>query len=279
MNISVLGESVRGASHIRSGTECQDSKKVLDLENGIHIIAIADGHGSKACPYSKTGSTIAVNVFCNLLENICQSYNENWESLFSFLNREGEAKIAQEIDMEWKKRVLKIHSDNKRNYELTEDGEKDKKKIINQYGTTLVGIVITPLFVFAFQIGDGDIVIVNKTGVLPFIESEKILGVETHSLSKADSWQKALSSVRKLDTFGEYPLLFMLSTDGFSNSYKNDEEYRKTCSDYYEMLNTYGTNAIKLELKKWLKETSEMGCGDDITLQITYLTNDSSEEF
>lgn len=53
MKRMVFGESVQGASHKRVDKECQDSFKKLEYDDGTVIMAIADGHGSKACPYSK----------------------------------------------------------------------------------------------------------------------------------------------------------------------------------------------------------------------------------
>lgn len=49
--------------------------------------------------------------------------------------------------------------------------------------------MITPLFIFAFQLGDGDISFVDEAGLDHLLEDEKILGVETHSLSKIDAWK------------------------------------------------------------------------------------------
>ena len=62
----VFGESVQGASHKRVDMECQDSYKKIEFDDGTVIMAVADGHGSKSCPYSKSGSSIAVNVFCKV---------------------------------------------------------------------------------------------------------------------------------------------------------------------------------------------------------------------
>ena len=86
----VFGKSVKGASHIRSGTECQDSCKKVILDDGTIILAVADGHGSKTCPYSKTGSRIAVNVFCDTLKSLYKGYAENLDQLPTYLNREGD---------------------------------------------------------------------------------------------------------------------------------------------------------------------------------------------
>jgi len=66
----------------------------------------------------------------------------------------------------------------------------------------------------------------------------------------------------------------MLSTDGFSNSYKNESEFERTCVDYYAMIKEHGADAVQQSLKQWLTETSEMGCGDDITVLMAYFSED-----
>jgi len=258
--------------------ECQDTFKKLEYDDGTIIMAIADGHGSKACPYSKSGSSIAVNVFCKIMDKFHTSYAENLEMLLTYLNREGDTKVAQDIDAEWKRRVLKVHTKQKREVPLTEAGEKNKAEIYKQYGSTLVGMMITPLFIFAFQLGDGDISIVSRNGLDHLLESEKILGVETHSLSKIDSWKRAVSVVRRRTAGSGLPYMLMLSTDGFANSYKSTDEFQKTCLDYFGMIEQHGAGTVAANLKGWLDETSAMGCGDDITVLIAYFMDDGVPE-
>jgi serine/threonine protein phosphatase PrpC len=67
-----------------------------------------------------------------------------------------------------------------------------------------------------------------------------------------------------------------MSSDGFSNSYKNENEFFKTCRDYFDMINQYGVKAVEESLKNWLTETSTMGCGDDITVLIAYFSQEES---
>lgn len=272
----VFGESVQGASHKRSGMECQDSYKKIECDDGTIIMAVADGHGSESCPYSKTGSNIAVNVFCKVMEEFHENYADNIEMLLTYLNREGDTKVAQAVDSEWKRRVLKVHTNNKRDVPRSDDGEKDKQEIYKQYGSTLVGLMITPIFLFAFQLGDGDISYVDINGFDQVLQAEKILGTETHSLSKLDSWKRAISIVRRRNSLDGLPSTFLMSTDGFANSYKNEEEFKKTCVDYYEMLKKHGADAVSANLHEWLTETSEMGCGDDITLLIAYFYDEGT---
>jgi len=272
----VFGESVQGASHKRSGMECQDSYKKIECDDGTTIMAVADGHGSISCPYSKTGSYIAVNVFCKVMNDFHDSFADNIEMLLTYLNREGDTKIAQAVDSEWKRRVLKVHTNYKRDVPHTDDGEKDKQEIFKQYGSTLIGLMITPIFLFAFQLGDGDISYVDNNRFDQVLQIEKILGTETYSLSRISSWKKAITAVRRRDSTEELPSAFLMSTDGFANSYKNEEEFKKACVGYFEMLKEHGADAVKSNLKEWLAETSEMGCGDDITLLIAYFYDEGS---
>ena len=40
------------------------------------------------------------------------------------------------------------------------------------------------------------------------------------------------------------------------------------------MIKEHGADVIDANLKSWLSETSEMGCGDDITVLMAYYTVD-----
>ena len=155
-----------------------------------------------------------------------------------------------------------------------EDGNIKWPSVFSLYGTTLLGMLVTDSFVFSFQIGDGDISVVTKEEVEPLVEPEKFLGTETHSLSKTDAWRKAVASVRRREMESEEPYMYILSTDGFANSYTSDEEYQKTCKDYLQMLQEHGAETVQANLKNWLTETSELGCGDDITVVMVYFVKE-----
>ena len=274
----VFGKSVQGASHLRSNTECQDSHKRMICEDGTIIMAVADGHGSKSCPYSKTGSKIAVNVFCDILKSLYDGYADHPEQFLSYLNREGDTTVSKAIDGEWKRRVVERHKKNKREIVHRDDGSEDLSAIYKQYGSTLLGILIAKEFVFAFQLGDGDICYVNGEGLEKVIEPEKILGVETHSLSRENAWEKAITAVRRMDIAKAVPAMFSLSTDGYANSYKSEAGFHSAVTDYLTLLNEHGEKAVADSLPAWLTETSAMGCGDDITMMVAYFTPDALEE-
>ncbi len=267
----VYGKSVKGASHVRSGMECQDSFKIEKFSDDLSIIAVADGHGSEKSPRSKSGSLIAVNTFNKVMKEYLVPYAESLDDLITFLNRDGQMKFAQDICNEWQRRVREAYYKNKDESLLDEEGNVNWKAVYSFYGTTLVGMLIAKQFVFSFQIGDGDITLVDANDISPVLETEKILGTETHSLSKLDAWKNAVSAVRRKDANADKPYLYMISTDGFVNSHASEEDYQKTCRDYYDMIREHGFEKVCENLEKWLTETSDLGCGDDITLVMVYV--------
>ncbi len=270
----VFGKSVKGATHERNGLPLQDSCKIEEISDKITIIAVADGHGSDKCPRSDRGSTIAVNTFCAVIKNYLLNYGKEKDgltNLVTFLNREGDMRFAQDICEEWQVRVKQSFYKNKDEGLVDVEGNIDWKKVYSLYGTTLLGMLITDTFVFSFQIGDGDINYITADEISPLVEPEKFLGTETHSLSKVDAWRKSVASVRRKNASDDVPYLYMLSTDGFFNSFVSQEEFNKTCREYYDMIGQHGYEAVKNNLEKWLKETSELGCGDDITVVMAYV--------
>ncbi len=273
----VFGKSVKGATHERNGLPLQDSCKIEEISDKITIIAVADGHGSSKCPRSDRGSIIAVNTFCAVIKNYLLNYGKEKDgltNLVTFLNREGDMRFAQDICEEWQARVKQSFYKNKDESLVDAQGSIDWKRVYSLYGTTLLGMLITDTFVFSFQIGDGDINYITADEISPLVEPEKFLGTETHSLSKVDAWRKAVASVRRKNASEDVPYLYMLSTDGFSNSFVSQEEFKKTCREYYEMIDQHGYGAVKDNLEKWLKETSELGCGDDITVVMAYVSKE-----
>ena len=268
---------VKGATHVRNQMPCQDNKKIIKISDEITIIALADGHGSSKCPRSDRGSMIAVNSFYHIMKKYLEIYGEDEEDithLMTFLNREGDVRFAQDVCEEWQARVKQSFYKNKVEGMTNEDGSIKWPSVFSLYGTTLLGMLITDSFVFSFQIGDGDISAVTKDAVEPLVEPEKFLGTETHSLSKPDAWRKAVTSVHRLEAESRESYMYMLSTDGFANSYTSDKEYQKTCIDYLKMLQEYGIDVVQANLKKWLTETSELGCGDDITVVMVYFSKE-----
>lgn len=297
----IIGESIQGYTHIQRNLECQDRKLSRELEDGSLVLSVADGHGSRSCPYSGTGAELAVNTFCKLIEELHSGFQNAGDLLSDYLNHQGSLKFAQTVERAWKEAVQTIHREKGLPMPMTQTGEEDLNALYRLYGTTLLGLLIAPTFVFAFQIGDGDITYADDGGVQPVVVADKLLGVESHSLCSREAWKKAVSTVRfqpweqhfeDLKTYGpdtaastvhfqsweqHLPCAFLLSTDGLSNSYADDEAFGQTCAQYFEALKTYGPDTVEENLPEWLSETSRLGCGDDTTLLMAYLAPDGWE--
>ncbi len=270
---SLYGKSVRGATHIKNGLPCQDNLLIESTSEDISILAVADGHGSEKSPRSKKGSQVAVKVFRDTIAQYMVNYAKTPEDLITYLNRDGQLKFAQDICSRWQKVIRKAYNSTKEKPPITRkaDGTVNWEEVYRLYGTTLVGLMVAKTYIFGFQIGDGDMMLIDKDSITPVVETEKILGTETHSLSKTDAWKKAVSVVRRRDADANKPYLYMLSSDGFVNSHASEEEYLKTCRDYYNMIGEHGFDKVCSNLGNWLSETSALGCGDDITVVLAYI--------
>ena len=265
----VIGKSVIGATHIKNQLECQDSIGKYVLDDGVYVLVVADGHGSSSCPYSKEGSDRACRAFVDVMKNLYENYNNDLDSLATYLNREGDTSVAMDVCIRWQEKVKSAHYNAHRPMPKTDDGLIQKEKLFRLYGTTLIGLLVTKEFLFALQIGDGDLSFVSDEGFQYVVEAEKILGVEAHSLSKLDAWKKSVTTLRRYERI-ESPSLFLLSSDGFSNSYIGEDGYENACVDYFNTIKKYGPDAVEGALEGWLTETSEKGCGDDISLVMLY---------
>jgi serine/threonine protein phosphatase PrpC len=306
----VIGKSVRGASHKRADKPCQDSFRIEQAGGalGALVLSVADGHGSPACPYSKSGSAIAVNVFCKTLAERLARHSDDMDLLMAYLAREGDTAIARAVDEEWKRRVVKSYRRRARaasrngqggpvgpgeqdgqdgqggqggpDEQGGQDGQSGQsgrggvspesaEGIWKMFGTTLLGLVVMPPFLFAFQLGDGDMLFVCDDVAKPVISGDKMLGTETRSLSGADAWKKAKSRVCSFPS-QDADFAFMLSTDGFANSYRSEALFLRTALEYFQAVQEHGAETVAENLPAWLNETSGKGSGDDITVLIAY---------
>ena len=67
-NQIVFATSKVGASHLPKGISCQDYSLKVDID-GIRMIIVCDGHGSKTYVRSDTGSRLAAEITKELVQN------------------------------------------------------------------------------------------------------------------------------------------------------------------------------------------------------------------
>ncbi|MEP7199158.1 MAG: PP2C family serine/threonine-protein phosphatase, partial [Chloroflexota bacterium] len=64
------------------------------------------------------------------------------------------------------------------------------------------------------------------------------------------------------------PALIVLATDGYANSFADENGFLQVGSDLLELIRSDGLDAVNANLSAWLDEASQLGSGDDITLAI-----------
>ncbi|MCE5220324.1 MAG: protein phosphatase 2C domain-containing protein [Clostridium sp.] len=252
---SVAGKCVRGFTHIKQDKPCQDAIYTEQLENGA-LIVVADGHGSERCTYSEDGSRIAVGITANILKELYNSQGR--QDIIAHDDDVNE--LLKSIEKCWKKDVENYHNENGRE-------RLDQEKLYIKYGTTLLGVLVTPEFIFCLQLGDGDIIVVTKDKQVKFAikKDNNLLGNETTSLCSYNSWKEIKTKVKYIKD-EEPPVLILVSTDGYYNSFISVEEFKKVGLDYLHLIRNYGLDEVKKYIGAWLEDSSREGSGDDITL-------------
>jgi hypothetical protein len=64
--------------------------------------------------------------------------------------------------------------------------------------------------------------------------------------------------------------LILVATDGYANSFVNDAAFLRVGSDILDILRRDGAQVVQDSLGDWLREASDAGSGDDITVGLLY---------
>lgn len=286
-----IGESVKGASHVRSGLPNQDAIRWFP-ESGIGlplILAVSDGHGSAKSFRSDKGSCFAVETAIKVIQEFFLS-SQSSDINFSALKDAAQRLLPPRLVNEWRKAVNKDlglsendeekltnkpnFTDEEKQILVDKDGEAAWQAVENNYflayGATVLAVLVTEFFIVYIQLGDGDILEVDSKGntTRPLERDPNLIANETTSLCMNKAWNEFQVHIKLYPqgTPKEIPALILVSTDGYSNSFSTDEGFFKIGQDYRQMFKSNLTKEVRQKLEGFLQETSEKGSGDDITL-------------
>jgi len=271
------GRSVRGSRHSRLGQPAQDAIAWRPTGGGNGIaLAVADGHGSAPSFRSHIGARLAVDTAAELLAEYAASH-ANGPSLTS-LPPEDATWLARQLTERWRERVLAHAAAESDQRERPSEKWRatplapshDEAAVLVSYGSTLLAALATPTWLLYCQLGDGDILLVSDTGHVrrPWPRDERLLGVETTSLCMPEAWREVQVGLAPLTPHA--PVLVLLSTDGYSNSFRKDRGFLRVGRDILELVQTQGMAQVDSDLEAWLNEASDLGSGDDITVGLLY---------
>lgn len=248
-NISVYGMSVRGTSHISSGTPCQDYNDFTYLpEEEVWVLAIADGVGS--CALSHWGAYTAVS--------------KGLECIRAELHaRSGGKKLTlRQFPEEEATKLFDYAFDQART--AVEDFADRNERSPVEFQSTLTAAIYDGDTLYICHVGDDGIVAEGVSGKYQMI-TQRIKGEEANSVFtlQADRmWQ-----VQRVTNVAA----FVMSTDGVLDSYvgnaaRNNRVYYPFFADLvYSKRPASGTAPEKA--KEYLSQWAEdCGVHDDLTV-------------
>jgi Protein phosphatase 2C len=277
MRWRVINASVRGSSHQRSGLPNQDAVEYGSSPKSdapVTVLAVSDGHGGGRHFRSQVGSTLAVHVAVKTV----QDYLAGLPGADCDLPR-----LSQEIVHAW---VTAVTSDLAHNpfsdAELgvlaEAEGERNKDSVVERpelaYGATLLVAAVTDERIIYLQLGDGDILTVAADGTTarPIVADERLVGNQTTSLCQPEAWREfRMTETAASADLADLPALVLLSTDGYVNSFRSQEDFLQIGQDYLQILREQGSEVLSDELPKILAEATQQGSGDDITLGLLHM--------
>jgi hypothetical protein len=279
-NWKILGASVRGASHERSGLPNQDAIGWWpDSREGLPImLAIADGHGSAL--RADLGAQLAVQTVLNVFQELVARLPPSPD--LTACKREAEERLPIEIERDWKKAVERHLAEVPllpEEFDALEalEGPAAKKRLEQDpqkaYGTTLVSVLVTDRFVLCLQIGDGDLLVVTEDGEVmrPIPDNPLHFANETTSMCMPDSWKDIQVAFQALSHAP--PVLFFLATDGYKNAHRSPEGFFRTAREFAVALQKSGPAEVEGYLPELLSDASQRGSGDDISLGLAWRTD------
>jgi serine/threonine protein phosphatase PrpC len=273
---TALSASVRGASHEKSGQANQDAIRTKCPGPGheLLLLAVADGHGSTRSFRSERGSALAAECALRVMARLVRRLGP--DAPLSRVRNHARTRWPREMIATWKAAVRADLSKNPftpmefaaypEKPPVVKPGHELPITAYLAYGATLIALAITSRYVLYSQLGDGDILTVQKDGRVdrPLPRRHEYMSNQTISLCSHQA--HAEFQVRVDALRGTIPALIMLSTDGYANCFGDDEAFFRVGADFLEYLRAEGPSFVKDKLEDWLRQSSRDGSGDDITV-------------
>ena len=263
-----------GSSHLTSGKPCQDAS-YSETSDRRSIAIVSDGHGGASHSRSDIGAQLAILSAQATIEDHPLS---DWE------NPVQRQEFFQEIVNRWTVLTIDHYFDNLTEQEIANlplhpDVEQSIRNITTLYGCTLMAACIHPKGWFAFQIGDGKCVTINRiqtcsdssennsTFYIPKMVTEPIpaddrcfLNMTTSLCDPDAATEFRFCSGNKAST----PVAIFLGSDGIDNSWGTEEALHNF---YIEVLK-HCTSAedVTRDLAESLPQLSQAGSQDDMSV-------------
>ena len=172
-------------------------------------------------------------------------------------------RLFASIHLQWLSGIKKDESENP--FTDEEKSHLRNADIVKAYGSTLMAFARTPLYWFAFQIGDGKMVSCdrNMTWIEPVPWDCKCFLNVTTSLCNSNPvpmFRYAFSGK------GDFPVAVILGSDGLDDSWGTMEALQNFYSQTLSIFNKIGEKQAVKELAVHLSEVSKKASRDDMSM-------------
>lgn len=273
----LIGASARGAVHARGKKPNQDALALHEPNapgEGV-VLAVADGHGAPRYIRSHRGAKLAVKLAVELLRDFGTEYPgpRRLAAVADLANEQ----IPRTLVRTWQNAVRQdlaaspFTPDEEAAWAALHSERPADNDPVRAYGATLLAALITPHYLFLLQLGDGDILVIDaagKVGRPPLPRDPRLIANQTTSLCSPAAWREFRTYFQPLTT--RTPQLVMLATDGYANSFMDEDGFLATAVDLLAAVRARGHRRTTNQLPRWLHATSLQGSGDDITVALAY---------
>ena len=265
--------TVRGYSHIKNGTVCEDySDSYSDEAGQYYVAAIADGHGDPKCFRSERGSKFAVEAAVSTLKSFAEEILENEKFQNQFLEDNMYQKnriraLTNEVYYKWEEAVLTDFKTDSPAQELLmeqgypETGLKDEESL-HIYGATIIAALLLPQCLVLIHQGDGRCEVIYNDGTVdqPVPWDDRCYEERTTSLCNED----VLPSFRHcvIDFKQKMPIACYVCSDGVEDSYRDTYENMGGVHAFFKDLTcqiTGNLNGFQVGIADILEEVSKFG--------------------
>ena len=279
----VVSASVRGAVHEYSGAPNQDALSWWSAEGGkpLAVLCVADGHGSSEYTRSHIGARRAVENAQMLLvsEVLPRILDGSAMTDLAQFKRHLNQQLPKDLVNRWRASIFEHATDSPIPEEETSRSNSEAVAhhsaaqpdvpVERRYGATLLAALLTPELHLYIQLGDGDILTVSQEGEVtrpPFPADSQLIANYTTSFCSKEAWRFVRIHFQPI--VEKPPALVMLATDGYANSFADNAAFEQVAKDIYGNIQQDGPAPVADLLPGWLRETSEAGSGDDISVVI-----------
>jgi len=268
--------SVIGDRHIQENMPCQDYA-ITVCEKDVAIAIVCDGHGGKPFFRSDVGAKMAA---ASAVEGIRDFISTVDKTPFAGKNSEEmeETEVTKIFSALFSK-ILKLWLEKIRQHIAENPFAESEMQCVPEgyrylfkntimmdsaYGTTLLAYAQCKDYWFAFQIGDGTIMLFNNDACsLPIPADESCHDNITTSMCDPN----ALDEFRYyIDGSGTFPSAAFVCTDGMEKCFRTEEALGGYLYNVSQVLRLGGSEVLQEKMENLLPKFSHLTSGDDISI-------------